>query len=112
MAAIYANENLPVQVVEGLRRRGHDVLTTIESGRANQSIPDDDVLAYATSAGRVLVTINRKHFLRLHRQNPQHAGIVVCTFDLDYDGLAQRIHDALDSEPAMAQLLLRVNRPG
>jgi hypothetical protein len=112
VAAIYANENLPLPVVEGLRQRGHDVLTTLESGRANQSIPDDDVLAYAAALDRILVTINRKHFLRLHRQNVQHAGIVICTFDRDYDGLAQRIHDALQAHYSMAQQLVRVNRPG
>ena len=38
MAQLYANENFPLPVVEGLRRLGHDVLTSLEAGKAGQSI--------------------------------------------------------------------------
>lgn len=48
MTAFYANENFPRRVVELLRVLGHDVLTTQDSGKAGQSIPDEDVLAFAT----------------------------------------------------------------
>ncbi len=34
MARIYANENFPLPVVEELRRLGHDVVTSLESGNA------------------------------------------------------------------------------
>ena len=112
MARIYANENLPIQVVEALRQIGHDVLTTAEAGNAGRAIPDDDVLAFATLHQRILVTLNRKHFIRLHREQLGHEGIVVCTFDLDYTGLAQRIHTAIIAESDMTGKLLRVNRPG
>ena len=83
MPRLYANENLPLSVVAALRQLGHDVLTTMESGKAGQAIADDAVLAFATTEQRVLVTLNRKHFIRLHTLQPDHAGIVVCTFDLD-----------------------------
>lgn len=112
MATIYANENLPLQVVIELRALNHAVLTTAEAGSAGQAIPDEAVLAFATAEQRVLVTINRKHFIRLHGLQPDHAGIIVCTFDLDYPGLAQRIHVALESESDLRGKLLRVNRPG
>ena len=112
MPRLYANENLPLPVVEALRQLGHDVLTTMESGKAGQAISDDAVLAFATAEQRVLVTLNRKHFIRLHGLRPDHAGIVVCTFDLDYTALAQRIHDALAAEPDMSGQLIRINRPG
>ena len=39
MARIYANENFPLSTVEELRRLGHDVLTTFESGRAGKGSP-------------------------------------------------------------------------
>lgn len=45
MALLYADENVPIRVVEELRRLGIDVLTAVEDGRANQSITDQDVLA-------------------------------------------------------------------
>src|SRR3954452_10568212 len=112
MSRLYSNENLPLPVVEALRQLGHDVLTTMESGKAGQAIPDDAVLAFATAEHRVLVTLNRKHFIRLHMQQPDHAGIVVCTFDLNYVALAQRIHDAIVAAPEMSGQLIRITRPG
>lgn len=111
MARLYANENLPLPVVEELRRLGHDVLTTYESGQAGQATPDEDVLAFVVAEGRTLVTLNRKHFIRLHREQPEHAGIVVCSFDPDFVALAQRIHAALVAQPQMAGQLVRINRP-
>src|SRR2546422_11329735 len=78
---LYADENFPLRTVEELRRLGHDVLTALEDGRANQSIPDEDLLARATEIGRTLLTINRLDFKRLHRQMPDHAGIIICTED-------------------------------
>ncbi|MEP0886249.1 DUF5615 family PIN-like protein [Trichocoleus sp. ST-U3] len=49
MARLYADEQYPYPVVEFLRALGHDVLTVQEAGRANQGIPEPDVLAFATS---------------------------------------------------------------
>lgn len=112
MAQLYANENFPLPVVEELRRFGHDVLTTYESGRAGIAIPDDEVLAFSIAEKRILLTINRKHFIRLHHQQPDHTGIIVCTFDLNFAALAQRIHDALAAQSDMDGCLMRINRPG
>ena len=97
--------------MEALRRLGHEVLTTAESGRAEQAIPDADVLAFAVAEQRIVVTLNRRHFIRLHHTTPVHAGIVVCTFDPDFTALAHRIHTALEAQPQMAGQLVRVNRP-
>ena len=78
MARLYANENFPFQVVNTLRDLGHDVLTVQEAGNAGQSIPDEGVLAFAIERNRAAVTINRRDFIRLHIQSPDHAGIIVC----------------------------------
>jgi hypothetical protein len=40
MAFFYANENFPIGVVERLREKGRDVLTSQAAGNANQRIPD------------------------------------------------------------------------
>ena len=112
MANLYSNENFPLQVVEALRTFGHDVLTSYDSGKANQSIPDADVLAFATDEGRILVTLNRRHFIGLHRRDPNHAGIVVCSYDPDFAALAGRIHAALIARPDIRGQLVRVNLPG
>lgn len=60
---------------------------------------------------RVLVTLNRKHFVRLHGEWPHHPGIVVCSLDADFAALAKRIHDALAENADMSGKLVRVNRP-
>ena len=97
MLRLYSNENFPLPVVEELRRLGCDITTVQESGRAGQSWPDEEVLGYATSEDRTVVTLNRKHFIRLHRSASAHAGIVICTADLDFLGQARRIYDVLQA---------------
>jgi hypothetical protein len=66
------------------------------------------VLALAVAEQRIVVTLNRRHFIRLHSTMPEHAGIVVCTFDPDFAALAQRIHTALEAQPQMAGQPIRV----
>jgi hypothetical protein len=107
---LYADENFPLPVVEELRRLGHDVLTMYEDGSANQSIPDEQVLALATGKQRALLTTNRRHFIRLHRQSAEHGGIIACTFDPDFVGQAGRV-EALKNMSNLAGQLIRVYRP-
>jgi uncharacterized protein with PIN domain len=95
MLRLYANENFPLETVQVLRKMGYDVLTTHEMGKSNLSIPDEDVLAFAISENRAIVTINRKDFMRLHRLNPIHSGIIVCTKNDDFENFAVCIHKVL-----------------
>src|SRR4051812_16847742 len=110
MAQLYANENFPLPVVEELRRMGHQVLTTQESGRADRALPDDVVLQYARSRNLALLTINRRHFIRLHKLDSNHAGIIVCTFDPDFARQAAAIDEELKAAGDTTGKLLRVNR--
>src|SRR5438876_3145919 len=110
MASLYANENFPLPVLLELRKMGHDVLTTVEAGKANQAIPDEDVLEFARSQNRALLTINRKHFVRLHQSNAVHTGIVVCSLDLNFSAQAQRINESLLAAGNLSGKLIRVNR--
>jgi predicted nuclease of predicted toxin-antitoxin system len=112
MARLYADEQYPYPVVEFLRALGHDVLTVQEAGKANQKIPDSDVLAFASSEKRAVITQNRKDFLRLHRDlQLDHAGIIVCTNDRDWEALANRINAAITAEESLEGKLIRVVRP-
>ena len=111
MARLYANENFPFPVVEELRRRDHDVVTVAETGKANQKLSDDQVLEFAISDDRAVLTFNRKDFFRLHRQRPNHRGIVACTYDPDFVSLAERIDAALANATELDGQLMRVNRP-
>lgn len=109
MLKFYSNENFPIEMVDLLRSLGYDVLTSYEAGQANQKIPDDEVLMYATNAGRVVITENRQDFIDLHSTTSHHAGIVVCKADRDYAGKVQVLHDFFtqDAQP-MNNRLLRV----
>ncbi len=111
MARLYSNENFPLPVVEELRRLGHDVLTTQDTGEAGRAKSDDAILGFASDAGRAVLTLNRRHFVRLHGERPDHAGIVVSSVDLDSAALAERIHRAMEANAPLAGKLVRVNRP-
>jgi hypothetical protein len=112
MARLFADEDFPRPAVERLRSVGHDVLTVVDVGMASQRVPDDVVLARATTDLRAVLTINRRHFMQLHRTVPHHAGIVVCTADPDFAALAMRIDAALAEAGQLDGRLIRVIRPG
>ena len=111
MAALYADENFPLQVVEALRVLGHDVLTAQEARQANRAVEDTEVLAFASAGGRAVLTLNRRDFIALHAVRGDHAGVIVCTQDPDTDGQAGRIHEALTIIERLPGSLIRVNRP-
>jgi len=111
MARCYSNENFPLRAVQELRILGHDVLTSHESGRANQKIPDVEVLSYATDQNRAVLTLNRLDFFRLHRDiGALHSGIIACTQDRDSSALAQRIHQAVETLGDLNGRLIRIVR--
>jgi hypothetical protein len=110
MARLFADENFPLLVVLALRQLGHDVLTIQEAGMANQSIDDEVVLAFAHNDRRAVLTINRKHFVRLHNAGLEHSGVIVCALDIDFERQASRIDAALESQELAGQLI-RVSRP-
>ena len=108
MKKLYINGNFPLPIVQMLRQFGHDVLTSLEAGNANQRIPDDAVLAFAITQNRILLTLNRRDFIKLHYLNPDHSGIIVCTEDSDFKALTNRIHKELCNEGEFAKQLIRV----
>jgi hypothetical protein len=66
-------------VVQGLRTRGFDILTTIEAGHCGET--DRDQFAFAIQQRRTIYTFNVGDFARLHRehlvQGMPHNGIIV-----------------------------------
>lgn len=111
MASFYADEDFPRPVVEILRVLGHQVLTVFEAGNANLKKPDESVIEFASNHEMVVLTHNRRHFRRLHRLYDNHAGIILCTRDEDFEALAYRIHETVGLEPNCANRLIRVNQP-
>jgi|SRR5919108_1962455 hypothetical protein len=111
MARLYADEDLGYAAIQRLRQLGHDILMAHEAGQAGQGIEDAAVLAFATAAGRVALTFNRRHLIRLHAEVSSHAGIIACTRDDDAAALAKRIYQQLQSAPILLDKLLQANRP-
>jgi hypothetical protein len=66
-------------VVQGLRARGVDVLTTVEADRCG--LDDESQFVFSTRQGRTIYTFNVGDFARLHREylahGVHHAGIIV-----------------------------------
>lgn len=110
MARLYSNENFPLPAVIALRQLDHDVLTSLDAGKANEAIPDEAVLAFAIQEKRAVITHNRQDFIRLHRLNPNHEGIIVCTENPDSTALADKIHAQLLEMESLAGQLVPINR--
>lgn len=111
MARLYSDEDFPLEVVKELRRLGHDVRTAQEQGQANRKVPDHQVLAHAISLNRAVLTLNRRHYIRLHTRTAGHCGIIVCTKDDDLPAFVQRLHQAILAHDPLDDKLLRVNKP-
>ncbi len=107
----YADENFPLRTVEELRRIGFDVLTGYEDEKANQAIDDDTVLNRVPELNRVILTLNRRDFIKLHKTSPNHSGIIVCTEDFNRVGQAARIAEKVSESEDLKGILLRVYRP-
>ncbi|HEY9618951.1 MAG TPA: DUF5615 family PIN-like protein [Crinalium sp.] len=110
MARFYADEQFPYRTIEALQALGHDILTV--QAADNRGLPDEDVLAFATQEKRTVLTLNRRDFIRLHNQQPTHAGIIVCKDAPDREGMALRINTAIASTETLDRMLIRVNRSG
>lgn len=110
MARFYSDEQFPRSVSELLRTMGHDVLTVQEAGNANQGIPDSEVLAFAINDNRTVLTLNRFDFIKLHRLDPNHSGIIICTNDKDRNRMATRINEAISQEENLQGKLIRVTK--
>jgi len=66
------DEHIPFAVAQGLRRRGIDVTTAVETGLTGAD--DEILLEFARQAGRFLVTQD-EDFLRLHSRGVPHRGL-------------------------------------
>ncbi len=75
MIRFHLDEHVPTAVALGLRRRGIDVTTTVETSLAGAA--DKEHIAFALSQDRVIVT-HDEDFLVLHSRGVRHAGIVYC----------------------------------
>ncbi|MBE0478738.1 DUF5615 family PIN-like protein [Candidatus Aerophobetes bacterium] len=71
--SLLCDEHIPRPIVEGLRRRGLDVVTVQEIGLS--SVKDKVIMDTAQKEGRIIYTQDAD-FLRLHRTGCKHVGIL------------------------------------
>jgi 5-methylcytosine-specific restriction endonuclease McrA len=65
-----------------------------ESGHAGQAVPDPAVLEFATGERRAVVTLNRRHFVRLHQERPDRYSLKL-TIPGDTHAKLRRAQDLL-----------------
>src|SRR5580658_3289858 len=67
-------------IAQQLRAQGHDVISVV-ADHALMGLPDDQVLTYATTEGRALVTATIKDFVpldgRYRAAGQSHAGLIL-----------------------------------
>ncbi len=67
-------------IAQQLRAAGHDIISVV-ADPALVALPDEQMLAYATAAGRALVTANIKDFVpldgRYRAAGQSHAGLIL-----------------------------------
>lgn len=67
-------------IAQQLRAKGHDVISVV-ADPALVTLPDDQVLAHATTEGRALVTANIKDFIpldgRYRAAGQSHVGLIL-----------------------------------
>ncbi len=76
-----------------------------------RELQNEEVLATAIREDRIVITHNRRHFIRLHSRNAEYTGIIVCTADADVISLAGRIDVELRTKSDWHGQLGRVKRP-
>ncbi len=78
--SLLLDEMFSDDVAQQLRAKGYDVISVVADS-ALTGLPDDQVLAYAATEGRALVTANIKDFVPLDRRyraaGQSHAGLIL-----------------------------------
>jgi Domain of unknown function (DUF5615) len=71
------------ELVKRLQGAGHQVVTPAQAGTSGRE--DEVHFRFAVAQGLVLLTKNPGDFLKLHKADPAHAGILVIYQDNDPD---------------------------
>ena len=88
-------------LIQAVRARGYDIVTTHEAGHLGMS--DADQLVYSAAEGRTILTFNSRDFVQLHRDyligGKSHAGIIV-SGQVETGALVRRLLRLLQSRSA------------
>ena len=77
--SLYLDEHIQFALMEALKARGVDALTTQEAG--NVGLADTNQLIFAAQSGRILFSYNKRDFAKLHYEwmvhKRSHHGIIL-----------------------------------
>jgi predicted nuclease of predicted toxin-antitoxin system len=107
------DENLHPEVVEELRRRGDRVETVVEAGLAQAT--DPEILAHATSSGRLVVTHDADFGTLAVQQGQPFTGIIFLRPGHIRPGFVIEMLDALDQstlDPTPPFIIVAERRAG
>ena len=108
MSKFYADENIRIQMVQEMRSKGLDVQTSPEAN--NDGITDPEQLDYATSQNRIILTDNRRDFIKLHNEGKEHSGIFSYKpQSLSIEQATARTHYISEQVPDMQNAHIRIN---
>ncbi len=110
-AKFFADTNVPIQIVRGLRGLGYDVETVqrVEgTSEPNSPMEDESVLGYATTHRRTVITLNCKHFKKLHEELIGHYGIILCRTDDEEAKRAKEIDSLAKANKSLQRQLFVV----
>lgn len=89
----FDHDSADSELVRGLRRRGHDCLTSAEAGM--EQATDLAQLEFARSEMRVFLTANQADFAQLHaewlRNGQQHSGMIIASQRLPVGSKLRRL---------------------
>jgi hypothetical protein len=110
MARLLADDAFPQPATIALRRLGHDIVGLEETGRLSRWSRDDEILEVARDSRRALLTLDHRSFTHQVFHHTSHSGIIICTFDPNFIGLAHRIHALLSGHAHLDGHVIRVGR--
>ena len=108
--SLFADENFPFPTVIHLREKGYNILTLQDIRQDGIGLSDEKILQIARHHQRAILTINRKDFIRLHKDNSSHYGIIVCKLDIDFSRLAKNIDMEIKDMSSLVGVLVKINR--
>jgi len=94
---VIADENVPKSLVRLLRKLGVEVYTVAELGLSGAS--DYEILKFANEHSAVVLTMDVRDFVRLHRDGFNETGVIIVRFKSVRRGLyqtAERVRRALE----------------
>jgi predicted nuclease of predicted toxin-antitoxin system len=107
---LFADVHLPIKIVIGLRRLGYDVKTVLQYQGTSEPEPglsDQAILSIAMTERRAVITSD-SDFQKLHFENPNHQGIILCAATLEYRKRAKEIDEAIKDHPPLLGKLIYV----